>query len=337
MANLTDFCEKAKTDSFKLSVDNSKTGLSIFTDRIEEKNFTTGEILEYDRTHRYNVTLTTGEKININPSRCGKKIEVSVNSKHLQSDYFTGINKNNIEQALDFICKNINDSSYKLNKYTLLDYGTVTDLDLCYDVEICNGVDSYYLYKYLEMYFENIYSSINYSIMGKQKWDKTGFMLGNRTGSNQSESFPFLKAYHKGKEMLTKSYKFYMSHLSNYDLSLLNRTEVNIRGKGLDNILENRTLSNVLNQNPDYLFERQMLKHFKSTNVTTAEYKKMYANNSEIIIHKLISMITEQDNYFIENPNMLIKELTLALPNKKSKSRYESTLMRIVQNVKNTI
>jgi hypothetical protein len=80
-----------------------------------------------------------------------------------------------------------------------------------------------------------------------------------------------------------------------------------------------------------------MLKHFKSTNVTTAEYKKMYANNSEIIIHKLISMITEQDNYFIENPNMLIKELTLALPNKKSKSRYESTLMRIVQNVKNTI
>jgi hypothetical protein len=335
-AKLQNFCEFAKTDSFKLSVPLDKTGLSIYTDLIQEQNINTGEI-ESEKYKRqiYKNDLPTGEKIRILPSKCGKKFEIGINSKFLQKDYFNGININNIDKAIDFVCNNITDKNFKLNKYTLLDFGTITDLDICNDVQICDSADAYYLYKYTELNFKNgAYIPNNYSIFPKNapQYAKTGFQVLSR--ASQSVSYPFLKLYHKGKEMLSQSYSFYKSNLSNYNLDYLNRTEINITGKGLDNILDNRTILNVLSQDPNYIFERQMLKHFKTVNVPVTEYKKLYTNNSDIVIHVLLSKLNDENPEYLENASILIRDLTSSIPCRKSKMRYENNINRIIQNIK---
>lgn len=148
---------------------------------------------------------------------------IYVSAKMLGSDYFEGLNRNNIRKVYDYI------QSFNALIFSFEDFleGKVYDVDMCYDVnatpviwnDLCKKVAGQVKFEYQRY-------------LPKQKWENNtknvGTQLSERNGGTVQK--PFIKLYHKGLELTNKSYEFNNNFIQKNNLPI-GRIEYNFRGK----------------------------------------------------------------------------------------------------------
>lgn len=133
-----------------------------------------------------------------------KYVQVLINAKALESNYFKGINKETIIQLHEYVCSQ---NIIKIDYYTFLN-GIATDIDICKDY-----------FKPTEIYSETLdklkdFIAKNYSVATKHfnKEKNKGFQISERNIQNPKKH-PFIKWYSKINELRAdKNLLFYQSY-----------------------------------------------------------------------------------------------------------------------------
>ena len=143
-----------------------------------------------------------------------KFIVLTVSSKLLKTNYFDGINVNNIEVLYNEF---INLKIFFCSLDTFLN-GYISDIDICFN-RFSNS----------QFVFIDALTQLQNSTEIKQKFTRlinepTNKGLSFSTRQSATPSLPFIKIYHKELELLHKSYEFYSNYLSDYQFSINNLT-----------------------------------------------------------------------------------------------------------------
>jgi hypothetical protein len=145
-----------------------------------------------------------------------KFIVLTLSAKLLKERYFEGINKKNIELLYnEFMSFKIFNCSFD----TFLD-SMSSDTDICINRYVNSPVT-----------FETILKEIVIQCGTKQKFahlisqeNNLGLSLNKRAFAKPS--IPFIKFYFKNWELLSKSYEFYSTYLTQYENEIINLTRV---------------------------------------------------------------------------------------------------------------
>jgi hypothetical protein len=145
---------------------------------------------------------------------------IQINAKMLGSDYFEGINQNNIRKVYDYL------QSFKVLEFTYDSFldGYVYDCDLCYDVsstpEVWNGL------------CRKVHSMVKMELLKyvpdgwKDNSKNVGLEFNSRNAGTPAH--PFIKLYHKGLELTHSSYEFNKNFIKKNNLPI-GRLEYNFK------------------------------------------------------------------------------------------------------------
>lgn len=218
-----------KWDSFRVEIPSNRvTNKSHIGHEIIKVSKENGNIVDGDDKPLVEMSLAENEKgikykfakvIAQTGITSEERFVIFVNAKMLGSDYFEGINQNNIKKIYDYII------SREILDFTYDDFldGYVYDADCCYDVEagpdlwhaLCSKVRNSVLYeneKYINQ-FTNQQSNV-------------GLAFNNRNASTPAH--PFIKLYHKGLELDSSSYEFNNEYIKKHGLKI-GRMEYNFK------------------------------------------------------------------------------------------------------------
>jgi hypothetical protein len=245
--NCQDFLQKTKIDSFKLRIPTEKVTVvsSTFREKFQ-KLYLTGEIDSDISLENHKTDITNGitARMGYAVSRYGKEeTEVfyfQLNSKMCKERYFDGIGKDTIKLVYEYIM------ALKVVYVPYEDFlnGYVSDIDFAYDVAITPN----HLVALNQRIFEKVIESkAKYVDKPFRKQDNVGIAFNKR--EKATPSTPYIKIYHKGLELQSKSKEFYDAYLSAIDAKNVGRLEYTLKNSKHQKHLgiEVRTLNELLN------------------------------------------------------------------------------------------
>ena len=158
--------------------------------------------------------------------RCGQTRQdylfLLINSKHNHKQYFRGLDMETMFSIFQTITKELKVIDIEWSKF--IEYALPTDIDFKIDYEL--KADDY----------KEMLGGCKKMTRTSNNRDKgfTPFKGGVAWSVRETSKYktnPYTKIYHKGLEMDTKSFEFYMMYLSNYDLTDCFRIETTVKNK----------------------------------------------------------------------------------------------------------
>jgi hypothetical protein len=204
---------------------------------------------------RFNKVVFPPNKINPNTTEL---IRLTLTSKMLFEHYFTGINKNNISDIIDYI-----------NSTNIINVNLETVLNsICNDIDIC--INYKLLFEPYKMSLQFLKDMVkpskqrDVSIFPRKQTEKIDLNFGLMFGDRDKGSIgsPFCKYYNKTNELFTHSSEFYSKYLhqqtiEGLDINNIIRKEVTIKNSAFKAALikkrivspnnELKTLNDILN------------------------------------------------------------------------------------------
>ena len=256
-------------------------------------------------------------------------VQVMLTSKLLLNNYFTGINKNNIDLILDRIN---NDNIVYLDKNTLLN-SFVTDIDLCKDYEVNKDQFIELKQQLISLVIDSKQSVINSKRINSK--DMFGIQYNERHKATPSK--PFAKLYYKTSELINKSTEFYLKNLKGYAGIIskgIARFEVTIKASqhkkklGINNV---KTLNDLLNLSQlelNTIYSKIVSEYYTASNkIKNTNTEKMSTSN--LIISKLIDKILQLDETITTAE--LIHIVCVDAYNKRQKHDAKSKILEVIQ------
>ena len=256
-------------------------------------------------------------------------IQVMLTSKLLLNDYFTGINKNNIDLILDRINK---DEVIKLDKNTLLN-SYVVDIDLCKDYEVNKDQFIELKQQLISLVIDSKKSLLNSKRINSN--DMFGIQYNERHKATPAK--PFAKLYFKTAELINKSKDFYIKNLQHHSEQInkgIARFEVTIKASqhkkklGIENV---KTLFELLNLDVNELnriYNSIVNEYYTASNkIKNTNTEKMSTSN--LIISKLIDKILQLDNSITTAE--LIHIVCVDISDRKQKHLAKNKILEVIQ------
>ena len=256
-------------------------------------------------------------------------VQVMLTSKLLLQDYFTGINKNNIDLILDRINK---DHVIRLDKNTLLN-SYVVDIDICKDYQINEDQ-----FKELKQHLISLVLPKKQSVLNSKRInskDMFGIQYNERHKATPSK--PFAKLYYKTSELINKSTEFYFKNLKVYAGIIskgIARFEVTIKASqhkkklGIDNV---KTLNDLLNLSQlelNTIHSKIVSEYYTASNkIKNTNIEKMSTSN--LIISKLIDKILQLDDTITTAE--LIHIVCVDAYDKRQKHDAKNKILEVIQ------
>jgi hypothetical protein len=326
--------EAAKIDSFGISIPLGKTSLTKdqLTNLIIDKS--SGELLkespksinDLNNGIKTLISLKTYEGLKYHK---GDFLKIGINAKQLGSDYFQGINSDNINKIL----------SYLNNRFGLgislkdLLRSKVGDIDICKDSTLCEASDMYLLVKQIYDLSKQIGLNSNNVRKFRNKFVTwTGIEYSKRDKSNSEN--PHVKYYHKGYDLNFESSEFAKAYLKNVNYDKIVRIECNVRTDEIKKYFGDRTLMSVLsNGDKEKIFHSKLSVYFgdkEKLSRTTHLMDKSQLSSKEkrtlgilLLLDKMKAPLTKDE---------IIKELTKVYSENKDKSsriRYKKEISKM--------
>jgi hypothetical protein len=222
------FLQKIKVDSFKLRIPTEKVTVisSTFRQKFQKIYISTGELDSEVSLENHKTDITNGitSRMGYAVSRHGKEeTEVfyfQLNAKMCQRRYFDGIGQDTIRLVYDYIMAlNVVFVPYE----DFLD-GYVSDIDFAYDIAITPK----HLMVLNQRLLENVIDSkMRYIDKPFRKNDNVGIAFNRR--EKATPTTPFIKIYHKGLELQSKTKEFDDAYLSGIDSKNVGRLEYTLK------------------------------------------------------------------------------------------------------------
>lgn len=315
-------------DSLKIRIPMSKVEIldqSIFGNKIVIDDLT-GNVEREFKENRYKVKydgITTSFGIEHQNSKGNKVVEyfvILLNSKLLHQRYFEGITQDTVETVyLRIMGMNV----------AKFDFDTFLDAE-CTDVDFKQDLQQPNFSKTLD--YINSHAKLSKNVgEGSNKRDQPtnkGIEFGKRETAHKS--YPYLKFYHKGLELLNSSKTFYGKYIADLDIDVTHmvRVETTVKNKkhfaklGVDNT----SLRNILKLSQDKLLEivstaiNRHLEKRLTTITPTKELKPM----DRVYFNSMALLIDQGANY-----HLVVEMLLNGINGKVQRSRVRKTLDRI--------
>lgn len=222
-----DFLQKVKIDSFKLRIATEKVTIISTTFREKfQKLYLTGEI-DADvslENHKTDISKGITSRMGYAVSRHGKEeTEVfyfQLNAKMCQRQYFDGIGQDTIRLVYDYIIA----LNVVYVPYGDFLEGYVSDIDFACDVAIMPKN----LGELNQRLFEKVIESKQrYVDKPFRRQDNVGIAFNRREKATPTR--PFIKIYHKGLELQSKTKEFYDAYLSGIYTRNVGRLEYTLK------------------------------------------------------------------------------------------------------------
>lgn len=338
----------AKIDSFSLLIpynkDTKNTLIvsSTFTEMYRKVYKDTGEVEEdlnfYNNYEKVDDTLTKTfiKYKSVQRLWNGQNtyfVQVMITSKLLLSNYFTGINKNNIDLILDRIN---NDQIIRIDKNTLLN-SFVTDIDLCKDYKVTEDQ-----FKELKQHLLDLILPTKLSVVNSKRInskDMFGIQYNERHKSTPAK--PFAKLYFKTAELINKSTDFYVQNLQHHKGLIakgIGRFEVTIKASqhkkklGIEDLKTLNDLLNLEQSKLNVIYTLIVNQYYKKTNkIKKTNSEKM--NTSNLIILNFIDYILSFNKDITTAE--LVNIISANAYDKKQKSDIKSKVYEVIQLSKN--
>lgn len=222
-------------DSFKYKinlgfVEFSEKGKEIFLDPKAIINLNTGELEELFKSRSYLVPDDTGistrfavanEKIGTGEGEVREVFVMMLNSKILKEKYLHGITSKTISHVYDYIMS--------LDLF-YIEYDSFLKMGWCVDVDVKADFKHFSRLK-TERLMKGLYSVYPSADPPKTSVKNTGIQFSRRSKDASSISFPFIKFYHKGTELIYHSSLFATTYLKKSSAKNLMRLEGTIKDK----------------------------------------------------------------------------------------------------------
>lgn len=247
-------------------------------------------------------------------------LHITFNAKILESDYFDGINSNNIESVYR-----------KLMGYGVVrfDYDKFLNLSEATNIEFCRNFRLNKFEDYLAQLERRLKQDIKLNPKPNIKNGKKEQTLRFTKRENETPSKPFLIIYNKELELLTKSQSFMSHYLLDHDITDLRRIEFRIkdlshaRAIGLMDTSLKTLLG--LNQNE----KEDMLSRFVSCYLSKPKiFDKTALTRGKLVYLDALVALIGQGFCFSSACEMLLK----SQPNRQAKSDKRKELMEIYEN-----
>ena len=256
-------------------------------------------------------------------------VQVMLTSKLLLNNYFTGINKNNIDLILDRIN---NDNIVYLDKNTLLN-SFVTDIDLCKDYEVNKDQFIELKQQLISLVIDSKQSVINSKRINSN--DMFGIQYNERHKATPAK--PFAKLYFKTAELINKSKDFYIKNLQHHSKQInkgIARFEVTIKASqhkkklGIEKVKTLNDLLNLDHKELNRIYNSIVNEYYTASNkIKNTNTEKMSTSN--LIISKLIDKILQLDNSITTAE--LIHIVCVDISDRKQKHLAKNKILEVIQ------
>jgi hypothetical protein len=266
-------------------------------------------------------------------------VTVGLSSKLLKGKYFEGITIDNIELVHNELLKQkIIDCSLS----SLLENGVCTDIDIKQDLLFNSDLKAFkQSLKVLQLAAKKTSKKGGGARLFTDKGN-IGIEFSDRR-STAYKTAPYLKVYHKGQELLSKSYKFANTHLDNFNFSSIVRVEATIKNKKHFNSLfdekyETATLETVLSltaSEKQKVLDTAYAAHISSKRIARERDMREgipedILKGQDKIIYRLMQMLIQDGKQF----DVIVKEILSMYSGascKVQRSRYKKKMSKLYE------